>query len=514
MLQCSIWPVWRVLMVLASLGLGVACQDTEEQARAAVLEAGYRFSIADYHQAAREGREVTAQFIAAGMQVDAVGARQETALQLAAAGRHHHLVSRLLAAGAEPDRADAAGVTPLMAAARAGDVASVSALTQAGASMALQDHAGRTALAAAATAGHAPVVDLLVPGTPGPLAEVLQLACAAGHTGVIDTLLKSWQPGRGPEPDWQGLLAAAARAGHLPAVRLLNSRMPEGMGAMEWRSAAADLAKQTGHLPVAAFLELEGHRAMALPGDFLPLAGEWAGSPGPSMARSVSARLTHSGEAGPQADDAGTAAAPDPQEPLAEEGTVEAGNPSPPPGRLAGQRFTKLKCDNMGSVPEVLRMVAWEPQAWPVILQDVAPGHAAAELRLTAAPPRSVTLKAGDEIPGTGCVIEKLRRRRLYTDATETHLKNVSEMHFRRVSTGETFKALAGDPVLSNDSTAVLRVAGDAREWAAVPGDEFRLGSLLLRVQSIAEGAIALENRLTRDLVKVPLSPVPSRVAP
>jgi hypothetical protein len=182
-------------------------------------------------------------------------------------------------------------------------------------------------------------------------------------------------------------------------------------------------------------------------------------------------------------------------------------DPAPlPPGRLAGQRFTKLQCDSMSSIPQIVRMVAWEPQAWPVVLQDVAPGHGSAELRLTAEPARTVTLKVGEEIPGTGCLIEKLRRRRLYTDAAETNLKNVSEMHFRRESTGETFKAFVGDPVLSNDSTAVLRLAGDAREWAAVPGDEFRLGSLLLRVGSIEEGAITFENRLTGDPMKVPLS--------
>jgi hypothetical protein len=156
---------------------------------------------------------------------------------------------------------------------------------------------------------------------------------------------------------------------------------------------------------------------------------------------------------------------------------------------------------------KVLQMLAWEPQMWPVVLQDVAPGHGTASILLTESPPRTVSLRVGDEIPGTGCVIEKLRRRRIYTDAKESVLKNVSEMHFRRTSTGEVFRASPDEAVLSNDSTARLRIAGSDRAWGAVPGDEFRLGTLLLRVSEIAEAAIVLENRLTRETVRVPLTP-------
>ena len=154
-------------------------------------------------------------------------------------------------------------------------------------------------------------------------------------------------------------------------------------------------------------------------------------------------------------------------------------------------------------------MTAWEPQVWPVVLQDVAPEHGSAAILLTGETSRTVTLKVGDGIPGTDCVVEKLRRRRLYTDATESELKNVSELHFRRSGTGELFKALAGEAVLSNDSSAHLLIAGEAREWSAVPGDEFRLGSLLLRVIRIASGAITLENRLTRETASVTLTAAP-----
>jgi hypothetical protein len=160
----------------------------------------------------------------------------------------------------------------------------------------------------------------------------------------------------------------------------------------------------------------------------------------------------------------------------------------------------------MADLPRVLKMTGWEPQVWPVVLKDVAAGHESADILITGETSQTVTLRVGDEIPGTGCVIEKLRRRRLYTDAAESVLKNASEMHFRRVATGEAFLAMPEVPVLSNDSTARLAVEGSDREWSAVPGDEFRIGSLLLRVRSIAAAVVELENRLTRESVQVPVT--------
>jgi hypothetical protein len=63
----------------------VACRDGAELARGVVLDAGFRFTIADFLKAAREGREgVVQEFLEAGMQVDAVGPSGETALLVAA----------------------------------------------------------------------------------------------------------------------------------------------------------------------------------------------------------------------------------------------------------------------------------------------------------------------------------------------------------------------------------------------------------------------------------------------
>ena len=498
MAQCWMWSFWRVLPAVVGLGLVTSCRDGEERARVTVLESGYRFTINDYLKAAAEGRgTVVEPFLAAGMQVDAAGPHGETALQLAAAGSYSHLVQHLLQAGAVADRADAAGVTPLMAAAGAGDVISVQALRVAGADPARCDGKGRTALAAAVAAGHAGVVELLVPDQGKSLAGLLQLACAAGHTGVMDGLLKVAERNpAGGGVDWPGLLQAASSGGHLPAVRLLNDRMPESVAAEPLRRQLAQAARAAGHVAVADFLEDAVHHQMAsgTPRALVPHADPV------SLPVSAVAALPPGEAALPAATlPAAAAAAGAPASP--------AGQPATAPGRLAGARFAKLNFDAMEDVPKVLQMLAWEPRMWPVVLQDVAPGHGTASILLTESPPRTVSLRVGDEIPGTGCVIEKLRRRRIYTDAKESVLKNVSELHFRRIATGEVFRASPDEPVLSNESTARLRIAGSDRAWGAVPGDEFRLGSLLLRVTEIAEAAIVLENRLTRESVSVRLTP-------
>ena len=477
--------LWRVLPVLAGWGLLASCRDSQEKARTVVLEAGFRFTIEDFLRAAADGRGVVvAQFLAVGMNVDAAGNHGETALRVASSGGHAHLVQQLLAAGASADKADADGFTPLMAAATAGDSVSVEALLAAGARMDRVDSKGQTALAAASEAGQAGVVELLVPENGRYSQDVLLLACAGGHTGVIDGLLKADLHGTRARLNWAGLLEAAATGGHLPAVRLLVSRMPPDGEATLARTEGALTARRAGQPAIADFLENEFVRQ-----DGSPPAAAVAGTMQPEASRAA-----FSDDMGPAA---GAHSEPVPLV------------PHTTPARLGGSRFIRLNCDLMTQVPEVMQMTAWEAQAWPVILQDVAPGHESAEILLTEEPPRTVTLKVGDEIPGTDCVVEKLRRRRLYTDATQSELKNVSELHFRRMGTGEIFQAMAGESVLSNDSSAHLNITGVERVHAAIPGDEFRVGSLLLRVYRIASGAITLENRLTGETVVIPLTVAP-----
>ena len=471
-----IWPWWQALAALAGLGLMASCRNGEERARAGVLEAGYRFTIGDYHRAAAAGQGgVVEQFLGAGMQVDAVGPGGETALQVAAGRGQSHVVSRLLAAGAQVGWADGQGVAALLAAAEVGDEVSVAALRAAGADPAQRDEKGRTALTAAAAAGHAGVVDLLLPEGAGGVEEALQLACQGGHSGVIDSLLRAEPRPAGEARDWGKLLAAAGRGGHLAAVRLLANRMPEAPQAEAWWRAGAAAAQAAGKGEVAAFFASGGRGA------------------GTETAEEEAVAAAVIGAGGAEVSGAG--------EPLRKTAAR--------PGPLGGSRFPKVRCDAMAELPKVLRMKAWEPRAWPVVLVDVAVGNESAEVRLLEEPTRSVTLRVGEEIPGTGCVVEKLRRRRLYADAAETVLKNASELHFRRRDTGEVFVAVPGEPVLSKESTARLRIEGVEREWAAGPGDEFRLGSLLLRVSAIEQAGLVLENRLTRETVQVLLEVPP-----
>ena len=471
---------------MAAVGLSTSCHDVQEQARTVVLDAGYRFSIDDFLKAAGGGRgSVVEQFLAAGMNVNAVGNGGQTALRVAAGAGHSHLVGQLLAAGAAVDQADAGGVTPLIAAAVVGDGVSVQALRLAGAQPGRVDGTGRSALAAAAAAGHAGVVELLVPTAGGSTEEVLWLACGAGHTGVIDGLLKAVPGGMRDRLDWGTLLEAAAAGGHVPALRLLSSRMPETMESHAARQSAARVARAVSKSDAAVFLDEEVRRS----GDFDLAAGGISDDPPGGEITEIAVPMAGA--------------------PVAEATPIPTSMvPPAPSGGLSGARFTRVKCQTMNEVPEAIRVQTLEPRTWPVMLRDVTPDHESAEVFLAGETPRTVTLQVGDEIPGTGCIVEKLRRRRVYGDAAETVLRNVSELHFRRTATGELFKAAPDVPVLSNDSSAQLTVAGVEGLWTALEGDEFRLGSLLLRVSHVAADSIKVENRLTRETIQLPLPPL------
>ncbi len=485
-----------LLSAVAGGGALTSCGDAPERARVVVLEAGFRFTIGDFLKAAGEGRgAVVAQFLTAGMNVNAVDREGCTALRMAAQGGHSHLVGQLLAAGAAVDLADGGGVTALMAAAAVGDVISVQQLRTAGADPARVDGAGRDALQAAAAAGHAGVVALLVPAEGGSTEEVLWVASGAGHTGVIDGLLQALDSGKRARLDWRRHLQAAAGGGHLPALRLLSSRMPESPESNAARWAAVAVGRAAGQAPAAAFLEEELRRT---------------GEVDEAAPGTPEAMLAEVPEAADAATEGGGEASLTSLTAFSEATAIPAAMvPTKGPSRLAGARFVRLNCQAMKQVPEVLTMRAWERCAWPLLLKDVALEHESAEVILTDGVSRTVTLRVGDEIPGTGCVVEKLRRRRLYADAAETVLKNVSELHFRQMETGALFKAGPEVPVLSHESRAELLLAGSDGIWTVQPGDEFRLGSLLLRVTEVAADGITVENRLTRETIRVPLTLTP-----
>lgn len=552
------------LTAAAMLLTGSGCRDRQESAHEGVREASFAFTVSDFVKSAGEGRlPVTRSFLDAGMNPNVAAPDGRTALMAAAAGGRGEIVELLLAKGARATAKGAASssssplspvpaagsgadspprspenLTPLLAAVRGGDERSVSALLKAGASPAAEGPPDQVPITAAALLGHAAIVEVLAPLCRDSLNSALLLACGKGHTAVMDVLLNAGADINSADAQNRTPLMLAAMADELAAVRLLCHRQADLAKKDHEGHTAAELAASTGHPQPAAFLNEWAQRQEGSPGSGqgvvlaaasgaafpaadadpqVPADGEspMPASPGEASPAVASSSQSATSTGSPAAVPAGATAkaAFNPATPAADSGSYGAAGPAeepqPPEMRsIANARFPRLHCDAVNDVPGVLAMVSWQLRPWPLLLKDVDPGHEAADIELPLDGRKVVSLRVGAEIPGTGCVIEKLRRRRNYSGSgKDRKLVNASELTFRNQRTGEVFQAAPNTTVLSTDSSAHLRIAGSPILWTATAGSEFRLGTTLLKITSIESKAITLENRLTRESITVPLTP-------
>src|SRR6187431_364390 len=148
----------------AALVLVGGCRDGQERARHELNAASVPFTIADFIQAAHDGRSaLLEEFLAAGMNPDVSNADGATPLRAAAAQGQGEAVKLLLAKGASATRTGPDGSSPLFAAVRSGDERSVKALIAAGADPAIPGPGGESCLILAAGLGHAALVEILLP---------------------------------------------------------------------------------------------------------------------------------------------------------------------------------------------------------------------------------------------------------------------------------------------------------------------------------------------------------------
>ena len=139
------------------------------------------------------------QLIYAGVDVNAAGARGETALLWAVIHGEGEIVSALLTAGANPTpltrakRApgnSAARATPLHFATNAGRIDILKQLLAAGAELDVEDAVGMTPLAAAAAGGQADAVRILLSAGANPdQGNPLLMAAKNGYVEIVSDLL-------------------------------------------------------------------------------------------------------------------------------------------------------------------------------------------------------------------------------------------------------------------------------------------------------------------------------------
>lgn len=494
----------------SALVLLSGCRDGQERARHELNAASVPFTITDFIQAAHDGRSTLLQeFLAAGMNPDVSNAEGATPLLAAAAQGQGEAVKLLLAQGAAVTRAGPDGTSPLVAAVRSGDERSVNALLAAGADPAIPSPGGESCLTIAAGLGHAVLVEILLPLAKELPDPALRVACVKGHTAAMDVLLTGGADLNLADQELQTPLMLAAAAGQLPAVKMLCYRQARLSVRDDAGRTAADLARTLGKDSTASFLEEWAVRHPdAGPSPFPALAAGDANTDPRTDADAV--EDSESNPAHPEIiqDDATGVATVPAVFSLSQAAPALPAQTDPPEIRpLSEARFPDLACDAVNDLPGLLRMTSYKLRPWPVLLKDVDRDHASADVELTQDQRRTVHLRVGSTIPGTDCVVEKLRRRRSFADVNETKLVNASEMVFRQTSTGDVFRATPDKPVLSKESSAFVRIAGSPISWTATPGDAFRLGTTLVEVIRVEGKALTLQNRLTRETVVVPLTP-------
>lgn len=202
-----------------------------------------------------------------GLMLDAVDAKERTALHHAVRNGSLPIVQALITAGSPLSMADEDGQTPLHYAAYAGKDDLVRALLEAGSDDTLKNSEGKSALFLALAQGHAGAAALLGASKNAPLDEIddqgetaLHRAARKGDLSVVEALLKNYEAHyRKVDEKSKALntpLYLAAEAGHLDIVRALlkagasvfergqNNMRPYDVARMNEQEAVADFLRE------------------------------------------------------------------------------------------------------------------------------------------------------------------------------------------------------------------------------------------------------------------------------
>lgn len=433
-------PILRLVLPLALLAVLPGCGgEKDEKARNVIHAAGFAYSVDDFLRASREGNEsVVREFLRAGMNPDVADERGVTAVASAAAGGHGHVVDLLLASGAKPNAATPEGQTALMAAAQSGDERAVKALLAAGADAQAKDGADVSPLAAAVLAGHAAVVMLLAEGAFGSLDHALQLAAVKGHTPVMAVLMDRGASPQAVSVDGRTPMMFAAQHGHIEAVKLLRQRGASVTALDENLKTAANHAEESGHDEVAVYLREPDRSADPLP--------------------------------------------------------VEA-----PALRLPDVAWSGDAPASLEAVAAAMRMVDYRNRMLPIVVEEVPKGDTFATIRVLTGEEQNVTAAPGEEIPGTGLTVEKVRRRFISSKHGQGRLVDVSEVFVTESATGQRHLAVKGLPASAGEGCATVRI-GNSEDLVEVRrGDVFTAGTVQVKVVDVRPVQIVFERTDTKE---------------
>jgi ankyrin repeat protein len=437
-------------LVAVSLGSMGSCKKAAESVKSDLREAGYQLTAVDWFRAAR-ANDVAAlkKFEAGKFPLDTRDAAGDTALHAAAQAGATEAADHLLKRGVAIDVTGAGGRTPLMAATLAGQTEMVRWLLRQGASPTLKDEQGFKPLMLAVREGKTGAVAELAPYDRSDLDAALLLAALVGRADVIDTLTNFGASVYGRMEDGRTPLMVAAENGHEEAVKLLLDIGSSRFTTDAEGRTAADLATTAGHPEIAALLTRE------------PVAKDFSlDSPA-----EIAAALDQSAGTPAAKDKASTehhASLPIEGAKLSPRVPIEVVSRSNPSAATAG--------DETFSMPPLV-MRSYREKEMPISVRSVRGDSAI--VHLGGPTGADVTVKAGDELPGTHLVVLRVQRRMENSKVSHGEPVEISVVAVRDTSTDRTREWISGIPATAHDPVALVEDAATGRRYVVSPGQRF-----------------------------------------
>lgn len=513
-MSCSrqrLLAVASVLMVVAAVP---ACRDRKTTLSTDLQDAGFQMTDADWFRACQENNvEVMKRFLSGGFSKDARDGNGNTALHVAAAAGAENAAKFLLDRGMPVDVRGQAGRTPLMAAVVSDKPKMVKWLLRQGADPKVKDEENFKALMLAVRDGSAGSVAELASYDREDLDAALLLASLLGKAEVIDSLTNYGASVYARmEDDGRTPLMIAAENGHKEAVNLLLE-----IGASRYTTdgegrTAAHLAEEAGHTEIVALINREPapeELALESPEQISAEMDEFVAAAEGDVPPQSGYRAAASGDA-PAVNASGGEMLPAPGKRASRpiDGAVlgaRGGAQGPAAdGSAGGDASRSADARTKAAAPPVIMRHYRETD---VPLEVAGVSGDSATLKVSAGSRKEITVKAGQEISGTGGLyVVRVKRRMEDSKVTDGQPMEVAVVEVADRRTGQSREWISGRPSTAHDPIALVEDPVTGARYTARPGQRFKSadgGEFV--VTDVRPNQIVIENLTDGTVVTVPL---------
>ncbi len=424
-----------------------SCKDRKETVSSDLEEAGFTMTTGDWFRATREDNvEALKKFLSGGFSKDTRDDNGNTALHVAASSGAEKSAGFLLDRGIPIDIRGQAGRTPLMSAVIENKPPMVKWLLRQGADPKLKDDENFKALMLAVREGSAGSVGELASYDREDLDAALLLAALLGRADVIDSLTNYGASVYARmENDGRTPLMIAAENGHTDAVKLLLDIGSSRYTTDAEGKTAAMLAEEGGHPEIAALINRE--------------------PPPEELAIESPERISA------EMDEFVAAAEGDvPAESAAGGGGTVKRVSRPIDGAVLGA-FTPEKPAKADQPPVIMRH--YRETDVPVEVAGV--NGDSASLRVSGGSPRQVTVKQGQNIPGSDRLfVVRVKRRIEDSKVSDGKSMEVSVVEIGDRKSGATREWISGRPSTAHDPIALVEDPATGARYTAKPGQRFK----------------------------------------